>query len=278
MLRIFYAELSRFLKSKYLYIFLAISALVGAFCGIGYFKSIYSLVPVFSVTAAVGLILTPEFTDGGLRNKIIAGHKKGSIYAVEAGICLLLSLVYSLIFFIGFLISSKISGIEFYGNSIILFCLSLVVSTTVFAMIFSALNMLISNKVLAPIISFMIIVLMLGLGMLVDEQLSYDEFFVQMELVQFPDGSFDYKEVLIPNELYIGGAARHLLTVFDCINPYSHASEIFSVIQMNFNEFYTAKDLEEAAAALSYNPLWTLILGAFMTLIGYVIFKRRDIK
>lgn len=278
MIRLFGTELRRCFRSVSFLVALAATAGMGVIAAAVSFSTLYGVIPALAVSIVVSLQLTPEFVSGGLRNKIICGHKKGSVFFTQLLIGLVLSVLYTLAFCGGLALNMDGHTAEILPTDEILrFCCAVFSCTAVFAVLLVTVNMLLSNKTLAPILSFLLIVALLALGMYVEEQLRPEEFWIQYDLVEV-NGQWIQQEIKVPNEAYVGGTLRTVYNTFQAVNPYSHAAGVFEVMQMYFNPYYSLEDLAEYTAPVQYQPLWSALMSLLVALVGFLVFRKKDIK
>lgn len=179
----------------------------------------YNLAPVlgFVFAAFTCNYLGVEYSDGTLRNKLIAGHSRNSVFLsfflTSAFGCFCITIVCligslpGLYWFPGFGFGWKI-----YALSVaVLLC-----SALVFAAVFSTISMLISNRAISMVVSFTLWFALLFIGSSILNMLS------AKEIIQ--DGVFiDGQGIMLgephPNPAYIGGAKRKMFEALTHIIP-----------------------------------------------------------
>lgn len=274
MIRLLYTELRRFVRSMSFWLMLAMCAGLGVFAGSYSFSTVYGLIPALTVIVVISLVLTPEISEGGMRNKIIAGHKKGAIFCTQVLIGVLLAVLHSLVFCGSLALAASV----YFPQKMLLELFCAVLScTTAFALLFVTVNMLVSNRTLSPILSFMLVVVLVAVGMFLEERLNYPEFYIQYD-VGYVDGDYVQLETQVPHELYIGGVQRKIFTFVHDIDPYSHAAGVFWKAQMYYNPYYTPEMIAEEAAVVQYQPLWSLLTCLLVAVIGCLYFRKKDMK
>jgi len=113
------------------------------------------LLPIF-----ITLFIGTEYSDGGIRNKIIKGHTRTNIYLANLLTCIIVSIIYSIIY----IIFSSIMGL-IWGNHIaipqdifLVLILDVIMLNIFTSSLFTFITMSLSNKTSASIISFATVV------------------------------------------------------------------------------------------------------------------------
>lgn len=224
------------------------------------FFILYQIVGVF-IAAGVSLIVGAEYSDGTLRNKLIAGHTRASIY----GAALLSSLIFVLPVLATHAAVSVLLGYVLLGAcqmpiAQLLTMLALaVISTLAFTAIFVAVSMNCANRAFSAVAALF---LALGLTLcastvgnqLAEPETTYDGITITMDGIELGD--------LIDNPAYVSGHARTALEVVYDLLP---AGQLIQLQQ---------RELTRAARF----PAFSALFFALSTAGGYALFRRKDLK
>ncbi len=178
----------------------------------------YNFAPLLGIIYAsfVSLFVGVEYSDGTLRNKLIAGHSRTSVFlslfAVSFAGCLLITAAWLI---------GSLPGIYWFGgfgfgwngfaiNLAVMICVALS-----FTAIFTTMAMLIPNKALSAVISLVLWFVMLFIGSIIVNVLAAPEMIY--DVVQ--QGDVWVNGDLIPNPDYLGGAKRKVFEFISYIMP-----------------------------------------------------------
>jgi len=220
----------------------------------------YNLAPMlgFAFAAVIGLFIGTEYSDGILRNKLMAGHGRTAVFLsfflTSAIACLLMTAV---------CLISGLAGLSYLGfgfgwGTFALYGAMLVCSSLLFAAVYTALSMLIGGRAVGIVVSVALWLAMLFLGS------------AAINALEAPRMTCDYAWVngqyvagaSYPNPAYVGGALRVVLQVIRCILPICPAIDL--------------------AGGTLTQPVMYIVSSLGMTAIvlaaGCLIFRRKDLK
>lgn len=125
------------------------------------------------------LFLGVEYSDGAMRNKIIVGHKRTSVYFAN----LISNILASLFMCLSYILPSILFGIPLIGFSspniseFLQLTAGSIVTVTALCSIFTMIGMLIQNKAIAPVICILIVFLSMGVITEVQRMLNQPEYY-----------------------------------------------------------------------------------------------------
>lgn len=207
------------------------------------------------------LYIGTEYSDGTIRNKLIIGNTRFSIYLSNLFICSIASLLMCL----SFIIAVCLIGIPYFGffvnlNTIILYILCSIALTIAFCSIYTLIAMINHNKAAVSIICILGIFILMFATTYISSQLRepeiydpavyYDE---QGEIEQYP---------ATPNPNYVDGTKRRVYEFLYDFIPTGQAQQLSSL---------TADDLLKLAY---YDILIIIVTTGF----GLYFFNKKDIK
>lgn len=273
MRKLFAANFNRLRKSRSFWLILAMVSVLGVFFnlpaqwnlveGASIEESLFQLLPYFPFvsTLFVSLFVGVEFDEHTIRNKLIVGHRRTEVFF---SICITCAAA-CLVLLAGMLVSTSVTAVAF-GRSFqcswtrlsysILCCVLL---SLVFSTISVAFVMNIPAKPAIFLTLFFVVMLYAASFMgarLAEPEMTYDGVTITM------DGGVEFGD-RIKNPAYIEGTARRKM--------YELCYDLFptgQAIQMNNGEF---------ERCLRWAPL-SLVVLAVSTMVGYLPFRKREIK
>ena len=224
----------------------------------------FAVMGVFALAAVVPLFAGSEYSDGTIRNKIIVGHHRGSVYlsmlitSVIAG--WLLVIVWSAAYLIpGVILMEHANSLWVY----LYLYLAMFLELAVFSSIFTLLTMTLGNKAGSAVVCILCALLLVMQGIVVKSMLDEPEFYAP-EIILSDDGSVSYSGEMEPNPNYIpeGSPKRAVYNFLMDFTPGGQALQISGQVTDNLRKL------------CFYDIGWL----AVMTAAGVLIFRRKDLK
>ena len=218
----------------------------------------YALLLGFGVAAFIPLFFGAEYSDGAIRNKLIAGHSRLSIYLSH----LITSAVVALCAAGAYVLPVLAVGLFIYeppavdGGTLALLVLGTLVLLAAYCALYTLVMMNCASRSRAAVICLLgVLVLYLAAGN-IEIPLMHPEY-MSMEVT-------DSGEIIPgePNPRYVGGTARVVLETLHDLLP-------------------TGQSLQYMRAEVAHParlPLYSLIDIAAFTAIGAALFRRKDLK
>lgn len=225
---------------------------------------LFAYAPTISILSAafISLFIGREYSDGTMRNKLVIGIRRGTVYLsnfiLSSCASLLMCLVYILSVLCGLFVldPQPIDFAEFAP----LFGLS-ILAVLSFCAIFTAISLLCRNRAASAVICLIAAFVMLTLSVMVYDQLLEPEINPEAAFLNPETGEF----VVVPsapNPFYIGGARR---VVYEFLNDF----------------LPTGQGMQIAMHNVSSTPrvtIFSLCLIFLTTLAGCLAFQRKDLK
>lgn len=221
----------------------------------------FELAPFLGLVFAVfmSLFLGTEYSDGTVRNKVVIGHSRGSIYLANLLTCIAASFLLAAAWMLGGLVGLPVFGSWQMGvpGALQYLLISLLFSAALSA-IFTLVGSLSGNKAAAAVIS-----ILLFLGLLVGASMIYNRLcepemisgiVMTTEGMQMSEPS--------PNPDYVGGALRTAYELILNILPTGQA-----ILMAN---------LEIARPTLQMAS--SVLVTAAVTAAGISLFRKKDLK
>lgn len=221
----------------------------------------YNLAPSLGLIYAsfVSLFLGVEHSDGTLRNKLIAGHSRYSVFISS----FIASFIGCLTIMVAWLIGSLpglfyFNGFSFGWKTYFLYILVSVCGVLLYAAIFSAMSMLVPNKAVGAVASLILWFILLFLGSWI------------VNMLNTPEMTYDYIQQggawvpgeLHPNPDYVGGMKRNIL------EEISHILPVCPPMQM------ASGKLEKPVL----DTVYALVATVITLCVGCIAFKKKDLK
>ena len=212
----------------------------------------------------ISLWLGTEYHDGTMRNKLMVGHTRWEIYAANWLTCT----ISSIMMHIGYIFMVAVFGtllLEPFVTPVHILVISTLASLmTVVAMssVFVMIAMLVSSKSTGAVISMMIALAMLLGSMTVHNKLTAPEYYESN--FQMSENGEIVQGDPIPNPKYLRGTEREIYQFIQDFQPDGQ--------MMQFN---TGDNFPDHIRRF---PVYSILLTAITTGIGYALFRRKDIK
>lgn len=224
-----------------------------------YYPLIGGLCAIFT-----GLFIGREYSDGTMRNKVIAGHSRAAIYLSN----LVVSTAGGWFLNIAWILPMLLIGIPLFGmflNPAVIAAYTLVSFFMIAALtaVFTVFSMLITNKTNSSISILCAFLFMLMLGSACYNQLCEPEIIQGGDIV-ITDGGNVSMETLKPenNPAYVGGNTRKLLTFAKDFLPTGQA------IQMS----------NEETIDFPMMLIYSSVIIALSTSAGIAVFCKKDLR
>ena len=205
------------------------------------------------------LFIGTEYSDGTMRNKIVIGHKRTSMYLANLITSAIVSIAMCILFFLPYLcIGIPLLGFfEMDMKLVLLFTLASLMLAVAFSSIFTLVSMLSHNKTITAIFCILLAFLLLFAGAWMKGML--DEPKTIWSIIMSETGQ-EYKE--IPNPKYLEDKDRNAVQFFYDFIPGGQVIQFMSLEAVNIERL----------------PIYSLIIVILTTGAGVVFFKKKDLK
>lgn len=283
MLNLLNANFRRLWKSRFLWIALAIMCAVTLFNVFGnlhYNTMLYGdtvnrvsanttlfpgewlgviLVAIFSC-----LFIGREHSDKTIRNKIIVGHSRTTVYLANLIVCSVAALILYLIpmLLVGFALGIPLlGGFTLSVKAVLILLLCKAMALIAFSALFVWLAMSMTSKTGVAILALLLIFLTMGGTPLLGEMLEAPEYVEELGYVD-EDGNYVESDAMMKNPAYLSGAKRIVLEFLYDFVPSG------SIEQTSTNTL--TKDLYPL-------PIYSLLFASMTTVAGLLIFRRKNL-
>lgn len=284
MTKLLRAGVRRYAINPLTWVAFAAALLGGAFFGYMtnwcfYVEDIYMAIPSFICAILISLSVGREFSDGVIRNKITAGHRKGIIYLSELLLALINCTVIVILFW-GVFAAFNTALLSKMPVSVI--C-KLFVGCWLLQVTFVALHVLISSlitsKATASIVNLVLILAVIFSAYWIDDRLSQPEYFYEYGYNEEADEWYATEEKTL-NPDYVKGVTRDIYEVVLDVLPYGQTVEyvtVFDVYCMGSEEEPLSLTAEQKTA-LNTHPFYSLGFIVAISAVGWFFFRRKDMK
>lgn len=211
--------------------------------------------------AFCSLFIGTEYSDGTMRNKMIIGHKRASIYAANCIVCFAAGLMFVIIYLIPALIIGTIRlgwfTVEFkYVLLMLAITAFMIMAVTSFI---TMLAMLLSNKATCAVICVLCGVVILFVGVYIKSRLGEPQYY---DGYVYSDSTGTTVQERCENTNYLSGVKRD---VYQFMLDFLPSGQAFEIVYWN-------------VATPVRLLLYSLIIVVLSTGVGYGIFRRKDVK
>lgn len=206
----------------------------------------------------VSLYVGTEYHDGTIRNKLIGGSSRNSIYLSNLVICCLVGtlnvlLTYSINFAIGL---SLFGPVEMSAAKLIQTCIAGILLTLSYISIFHVISMLSSDKTISAVSCILLAVFLIVLAVGLFSKL------IQPEFIEQPIAGTEMALETVKNPAYLTGSVRSVYQNMLDFLPAGQSIQILNSENTNLGRMI----------------LYSLFIVIGTNIIGLGIFKRKDIK
>ena len=271
------AGLARYLKNPLAVIAAVASLVIGLLGGrnaVFTVDDVYLIALFIAFAAFISLFVGREHGEGGFRNKAVTGFTKGQIFFSEWLLHTVFCLCLLLLFLVGFapLAHEVLSPVPARVLALIALCFVCMMVAVV--TLLCVLSMLVSSRAVSAILSVLLVIGLLFASYGINDTLSRPKYYMI--------GRYDEENVLTLEQKedprYVDGAARTFLTHLNYALPLGQSEPLIQFIGIwNYEETWVDHDFSQLKI-VKFLPLYSLGLTALVGGIGYVIFRRRDLK
>ncbi len=224
---------------------------------------VYSLVIGFLTAAFVSLFVGTEYSDGTLRNKLIIGHTRVSIYLSNLITCSAAGLMMCL----AYLIPALAVGIPLCRTDdtdfrmLVLMVLYSFFMSLAFTSLYTLAGMICQNKALTAVVTILGVCFLFVASMYVSAKLNEPE--TSIEISPFAEDGTVTAPRQIPNPGYVRGTQRRVYEFLNDLLPTGQSVTL------------TRGDTKAATPLL---PVYSAGITVAASGIGMFVFRKRDIK
>lgn len=219
-----------------------------------------TFIPIIS-SAFCSLFVGTEYSDGTIRNKIIVGHTRISIYLSNLIVCAAANFLFCTIY----LAASLAVGIPLLGffqtdvKFIFVLALDIFVMSLAFSAIFTLISMLCQNRAITAVICIFSAFIFLFIGSYIYSKLLEPEMYEPYSYTVNGEITAGDTE---PNPNYIGGTQRKIYEFLYDFLPGGQAIQLADMTTVHLWQL----------------PLYSFIFTILCTGFGLVFFRKKDLK
>ena len=275
------AALYRLKRQKLFWILLAASFICGVIFGIiSFFENDLDglfVAPLFLIMGIyVSLSVGQEYNDATIRNKVIVGHTKGTIFVSEliinAFACLAMMLAFILPAFIccySILLSNTTM------EKMLMTWICLLLASVVYAAIFNLISCLISQKAIGAILCILIVFAM-AFGA---NRLEFSIFQVESITIEQTNelGEIISAEV-IPNPSYVDGITRKMYMAVDSLIPNGQVNNLMVYLGSTSTNAEDGGLQIFSEEMLPFYPIYSIGLAIVLSFAGWLAFRTKELQ
>lgn len=280
MMKLLRAGFRRAFKSVIFWLGLCASLLMGVIAAINtraceYLDDMF-IMPFFIILAVViSLMIGTEHSDGAFRNKISAGHSKGSIFLAHFIVSVVFSLVAALLY-LGTFSLLMIGHIRIFPTyALVVSALGFVLVSLSYTAILVSISMMISQRAVSAVVCIILVFATIFSIYVIDDALGQSEY-IDITIV-LEDGTeiSNFEQ----NPRYIGGTPRKILENVELLIPYGSVIEYADIIDPCFAEYNITVELStEQNTQLKLMPLYSIVLFLAVGALGWLLFRKKELK
>lgn len=270
------ANFSRLMKDKLFRIMMAAEVLLGCLFPILHYKDnvnekagwiqdysffVFAVYVPMMLSVLTSLFIGTEYSDGTMRNKLIAGHGRGKIYGAN----LITNIEAAILLCFAFMISHICIGTPLLGwfkedmKTNAAYALVILTMTTACVSVFTLITMLCSNKAYSVAGCILLIFILLFLGIGITSALGEPEYY---SAYSYTENGVTVEEDEERNPNYISGTKRQ---IFEFLNEFLPGGQMLKL---------SNKNAEHLGRIVVYDG----IIFVVMTGCGLSVFRRKALK
>ncbi len=222
----------------------------------------YTLLVTIPSAAFISLFLGTEYSDGTIRNKLVVGHHRSSVYLSNLVVCIMALLLMSFVYMI-IMMTLGTACFGFFTSDLTVIFAYVVISIMMIialASIFTMLSMLIQNKANVAVVSILVILILLFWAINIQIKLNSPEFYSNQFIQDSMGNVTEFNNM--PNPDYISGTER-----------------IINQFLINFLPTGQALQLTNMQVIHTWLlPLYSLLITIITTFSGMLLFNKKDLK
>lgn len=216
----------------------------------------------------VAMFIGREYTDGALRNKLIVGRGRGSIYLSNLVVCVCANLMAAATaLIVTFALGIPILGLEMGALECLSNILCELLALTAVTAIYLIIAMMISSRAIEMLISVIAALGMLFFTTYIDSALKEPEFYGGFSAVSVDENGNATMEYIDKqkNPFYLEGEKRK---VFEFIDSFMPSSQLYNVCNGH----------SEKTPKLPQTAIYDIIIVLAAAEGGVLLFSKKDIK
>lgn len=224
--------------------------------------AIYIIYMGILLAAFCSLYVGTEYTDGTMRNKIVIGHKRFSIYLTNLIVCTVAGILMCLAYILSVIIigTPLLGGFSLDIHVIVSIVLCSFVLSMAYTAIFTLVAMLNQSKAIVAVINILGIFILLFAAIYLSQKLSEPEIYEGYTYINEAGEAVEEDDV--PNPGYITGTKREVYSFFLDFLPTGQALQLSSM----------------SDEGLLVKVVYSFIIIILTTGGGIYFFRKKDLK
>lgn len=217
---------------------------------------------IFVVAVFIGIFVGTDYSDGTIRNKIMVGHKRGSIYLANYITCYAAMLIFNFTY----IVTVLVFGLILYKNTTIkpeYFFVNLgfmIITSAALTALLLFFAMLINNKAAASVTLLAMAIVLWFFAMLIVTRLDTQEYY--QDVYELNEAGEIVQDKTVRNPKYLTGVKRE---IYEFMEDFLPSTQYYQVLQWNIER--------PVRFILCDVGIFVVMTGA-----GVVAFRRKDLK
>lgn len=217
---------------------------------------------VFAIAVFIGIFVGTEYADGTIRNKLIVGHARTSIYLSKLIVCSVAGIILHLLYIAVALAAGNIFlHTTLKASQVLILVMLGIMAVLAFTAFVLLLSMSIQSKATGAVVCLIGTMLMLLATLMIYQRLDAPEYYDAYSYVEEETGEV-VQEEKEKNPQYLTGTKRK---VYEFLNDYIPTSQLYQVVM----------NVTDKAGMMAVYDCITL---AASTGAGIVIFRKKNLK
>lgn len=218
---------------------------------------------IFAIAVFISVFVGTEYSDGTIRNKLIAGHTRGSIYLSKFVVCAVTDIMIHILYIVVVLILGNllINGTTMTIKEIVLFTMVSTIIMLALTAFLLLLTMSIQSKAVGAIVCLLVMFIMMIFALSIEQRLEAPEYYDAYSYIDEDTGEMISvgKE---KNPKYLSGTKRE---VYEFLNNFIPVSQLYQ-IGMNISDNF------------SLIVIYDCVIIFVTTGVGIAILKKKNLR
>lgn len=221
----------------------------------------------------ISLFVGADYSDGTIRNKVIAGHSRTSIYLSNLTISMISAMIFELTYLITVLVIGTpiLSGITIETEKLGFILLDMMMIVIAYSAIFSCIATLCSNITMSTIVCIVLTLIMFVAQIGLEPTANAKEFYT-VSTYDEQEGVEQIKKV--PNDNYPGETKKKFCQTILYLIPMGQAFELANSIEIPIGTYV----IQTSEVKVEYLYLYSLGLTIAISGIGIFLFNKKELK
>lgn len=230
----------------------------------------------------ISLSVGREYSDGGFRNKLIAGHTKGKVFVSEYIAALCLCFAMYLLWCCAVAVMNSDSVMRIMGELLCYTAVGFIALGLCMISVIFAVCILIPRRAVTSVVGILLVLCLSGAAYMIKYELNHSE--TTVEYLYDESGRPIGPSDAVPNPKYVGGVQRDVYVFLNGINPFGamleYKGEVYPFFRRNaYMMSQTVLDIELSETVtdkFTALPIYQLGTALVFVSAGFFLFRKKD--